>query len=36
MFAFEDLDGEGAVGVVLLHVGGVLHGDAGRRGGRVS
>ena len=25
--AFEDLDGEGAVGVVLLHVGGVLHGD---------
>jgi hypothetical protein len=25
--AFEDLDGEGAVGVVLLHVCGVLHGD---------
>ena len=25
--AFEDLDGEGAVGVVLLHVGGVLHRD---------
>ena len=27
MLAFEDLDGDGAVGVVLLHVGGVLHGD---------
>jgi hypothetical protein len=26
-FAFEDLNGEGAVGVVFLHVGGVLHGD---------
>jgi len=25
--AFEDLNGEGAVGVVLLHVGGVLHRD---------
>jgi len=25
--AFEDLDGDRAVGVVLFHVGGVLHGD---------
>jgi hypothetical protein len=25
--AFEDLDREGAVGVMLFHVGGVLHGD---------
>lgn len=25
--ALEDLDGDGAVGVVFLHVGGVLHGD---------
>jgi len=26
-FAFEDLNGDSAVGVVLLHAGGVLHGD---------
>ena len=25
--ALEDMDGDGAVGVVLLHVSGVLHGD---------